>query len=55
MSKTKKPTEKPAQSTYQPEIGTYAYTARMMAEICPVDDDPDFWDRWKDEMKEGQG
>lgn len=30
----------------------YWYTARIMAQECPVDDDPDFWDRWKDEMKE---
>lgn len=29
------------------------YTARMMAKEYPVDGDPDFWDRWKDEMKEG--
>lgn len=31
-----------------PEPGTYAYTARLMAEIFPGYD----WDQWKDEMKE---
>jgi hypothetical protein len=35
-----------------PSPGTYAYTARMMAQLSPVDGDPDFWDSWKDEMKE---
>lgn len=31
-----------------PPVGSWAYTARMMAEL-----EPDFdWDRWKDEMKE---
>lgn len=35
-----------------PPIGTYAYTAMMMARYSPVEGDPDFWDRWKDEMKE---
>jgi hypothetical protein len=35
-----------------PPVGTYAYTAMLMAQIMPVDDDPDFWDNWKDEMKE---
>lgn len=32
-----------------PQPGTYAYTARIMADICPDFD----WDAWKDEMKEG--
>ncbi len=36
-----------------PPVGTYAYTAMMMARYSPVEDDPDFWDRWKDEMKDG--
>lgn len=36
----------------EPVPDSYAATARMMAEICPVEDDPDFWDRWKDDMKE---
>lgn len=31
-----------------PEPGTYAYTARVMAEIMPDFD----WDAWKDEQKE---
>lgn len=35
-----------------PEPGTYAYTAMLMAQIMPVDEDPDFWDRWKDEQKD---
>lgn len=34
--------------------GTAAYTAALMATACPVDGDPDFWDRWKDDMKEGR-
>lgn len=37
----------------EPPVGTYAATARMMADMAPVDGDPDFWDRWKDEMKDG--
>ena len=36
----------------EPPVGTYAFTARLMAQAMPVDDDPDFWDRWKDEMKD---
>jgi hypothetical protein len=32
-----------------PEPGTYAYTARVMAELMPDFD----WDAWKDEQKEG--
>jgi hypothetical protein len=32
----------------QPEAGTYADTARVMAEILPDFD----WDAWKDEAKE---
>ena len=36
-----------------PPAGTWASTARLMAEFYPeVDGDPDFWDRWKDEMKD---
>ena len=35
-----------------PPAGSYAHTAQLMAEIMPVDDDPDFWDRWKDEQKD---
>ena len=36
-----------------PPVGTYAFTARLMAEIDPAPEgDPDFWDRWKDEMKD---
>ena len=33
-------------------VGTYAFTARLMAETLSDPDDPDFWDRWKDEMKD---
>lgn len=40
---------KPIEST-EPEIGTYAYTAMVMAKICPDFD----WDAWKDEMKESE-
>jgi len=37
----------------RPPVGTHAFTAQLMAEIMPADDDdPDFWDRWKDEMKD---
>jgi hypothetical protein len=32
--------------------GTWASVAQMMAQSSPVEGDPDFWDRWKDEMKE---
>lgn len=35
-----------------PEPGTLAFTAKAMAQMSPVEGDPDFWDRWKDEMKE---
>ncbi len=35
-----------------PPVGTYAFTARLMAETFSDPDDPDFWDRWKDEMKD---
>ena len=38
----------------QPEPGTYAYTARLMHSMDPAPNgDPDFWDKWKDEQKEG--
>jgi len=34
--------------------GTYAATAMLMAEMDPAPDgNPDFWDNWKEEMKEG--
>ena len=34
-----------------PQAGTYAFTAWLMAD--PSDpDDCEFWDHWKDEMKE---
>ena len=36
----------------KPPVGTYAFTARLMAETFSDPDDPDFWDRWKDEMKD---
>lgn len=38
----------PAPEKMEPEVGTYADTARFMAEIFPDYD----WDTWKDEMKE---
>ena len=34
----------------RPEPGTRAFTAMCMADIAPQDGDPDFWDRWKDDM-----
>ncbi len=36
-----------------PQPGTVAYTAFIMAQLCPQED-PDFWDDWKDEMKDSQ-
>jgi len=36
----------------EPQPGTYAHTARMMHDVGCPDDDPDFWDRWKDEQKD---
>lgn len=50
MENDKTPTadESPEISHTEPMPGTWADTARLMAEI-----DPDFdWDAWKDEMKE---
>lgn len=38
----------PTPESVEPEVGTYASTARLMAEICPDFD----WDAWKDDMKE---
>ena len=35
--------------------GTYAYTARMMAGPNPSREEGEFWDSWKDQMKEGWG
>ena len=46
--------EEPAPS-HGPEPGTYAYTARLMAGPNPSAEEGEFWDRWKDEMKEGRG
>lgn len=34
-----------------PPVGTYAFTAWLMAQGGD-EDEGDFWDRWKDEMKE---
>lgn len=36
-----------------PTPGTYAFTARLMAGDNPSEEEAEFWDRWKDEMKEG--
>ena len=39
-----------------PPIGTAAYTAFMMAKLFPPEEEGlphDFWDQWKEEMKEG--
>jgi hypothetical protein len=35
-----------------PQAGTWAFTARLMAGSNPSEEEGDFWDRWKDEMKE---
>ena len=42
-----------AREIHQPPAGSWAATARMMADAMPIEGDPGFWDRWKDEMKEG--
>jgi hypothetical protein len=34
----------------QPQPGTYAFTASLMAEMFPGDDFD--WDKWKDEQKD---
>ena len=48
-------TPEPTPSRYEPEPGTYAYTARLMHSMDPAPNgDPDFWDKWKDDMKEGR-
>ena len=44
--KDSEPTEK---IRHEPPIGSWAATARIMAEIFPDED----WDAWKDQMKEG--
>lgn len=40
-----------------PQPGTVAYSAFILAKLFPPNEeegiDPDFWDRWKDEMKDG--
>lgn len=36
-----------------PQPGTYAFTAWLMAGSSPTPEEGAFWDRWKDEMKEG--
>ena len=36
----------------EPPVGSWAATARMMAGPNPSDEEAEFWDRWKDEMKE---
>jgi hypothetical protein len=35
-----------------PKPGTWAHTARMMAGPNPSEEEGEFWDRWKDEMKD---
>lgn len=42
------PNERTDEQRIEPEPGTYAYTARLLAELMPEED----WDAWKDEMKE---
>ena len=36
-----------------PAPGTYAYTARLMAGPNPTDEEAEFWDDWKEQMKAG--
>jgi hypothetical protein len=36
-----------------PPLGSWAATARMMAGPNPTKEEAEFWNRWKDEMKEG--
>ena len=36
----------------EPPAGSWAATARMMAGPNPSREEGEFWDRWKDEMKE---
>ena len=38
--------------TLTPPPGSYAATARAMAGLNPSNEDGEFWDGWKDEMKE---
>ena len=40
------------ETVQEPEVGTLAHTARLMASTMSDDEDPDFWDRWKDDMKD---
>ena len=47
MPETKKEEEIP-----MPPVGSWAFTARLMAQSMPQEGDPEFWDRWKDENKE---
>jgi len=35
-----------------PDPGTWAFTARMMAGPNPTEEEAEFWNNWKDEMKE---
>ncbi len=44
--------EHQAVSATRPEPGTLAHTARMMAGSNPSEEEGEFWDRWKDEMKD---
>lgn len=41
-----------------PMPGTWAYTARMMAELFPADEEDGYppvdWDDWKDQMKDAE-
>ena len=39
-------------SRNEPPIGSWAATARIMAGPNPTEEDGEFWDRWKEEMKE---
>lgn len=47
MSKQDEPKETPAE-----EIPITALVARIMAGPNPTEEEAEFWDNWKDEMKE---
>jgi len=46
------PRESVEEESVGPQPGTWAHTARMMAGPNPSEEEGEFWDRWKDEMKD---
>ena len=47
------PAPAPVPARCEPEPGTLAHTAQAMARMLPIEGDPDFWDRWKEDMENG--